>query len=268
MGKTGGLRSALGQAPDPRPSSAPRSRTSEAASSWRRVFDAFFSIYLQRSLDLFRIYRAGGGVSTGGDLPAPLAERLFDEVDAIATRIFNTCVRALDYCPARSMSLSATSCAPASPPTTSTRASTTWGVRDALMQAFRRRGIKPPYASFFSDDALRWPLVEADRLSAPGPRFVGLPEPVESSREHNQRALHTFVEENAEALGLRPGGAFDVHPLEVSRVVTADSTLHVALSTQVIQKRGAARRVAVPRGVSLVFDGTGKLRYAIPGSAS
>jgi hypothetical protein len=70
--------------------------------------------------------------------------------------------------------------------------------------------------------------------------------------------LRAFVQANAEALGLGPRQPFDVLPLEVSRIARADDTLSVTLSTQVVARSGVG-------GVSLLFDATGRLRYAIPG---
>ena len=262
LGMTGGLRSALGQKPDPSALQRITEPHERGGILVAAVFDSFFSIYVARSLDLFSIYRAGGGRLDGGELPAPLAERLFAEVDAIAARIFNICVRALDYCPPCDMGLGdfLRACITADYEYTP---SDEWGMREAMMQAFRRRGIKPPSASFYSDEALRWPVVDATQFKTPGPQFIGLPEPDASSSEHNQRALETFVKQNIKALRLRPRLSFDVHPLEVARVAARDNDLRVSLYTRVVQTRTTRGGVEKQSGVSLVFDRTGRLRYAI-----
>ena len=262
LGKTGGLRSALGQKPDPsalQRITEPHDRGGILVAAF---FDSFFSIYVARSLDLFSIFRAGGGRLDGGELPAPLAERLFAEVDAIGARIFNICIRALDYCPPCDMGLGdfLRACITAD---YEYNPSDAWGVREAMMQAFRRRGIKPQGASFYSDEALRWPVVDSTRFKTPGPQFIGLPEPDASSREHNQQVLETFVKENIKALGLRPRLPFDVHPLEVTRVAAHDNDLRVSLCTRVVQTGHTRGGVEKQSGVSLVFDRTGRLRYAI-----
>jgi hypothetical protein len=262
MGMAGGLRSALGQKPDPKALQNITEPHERGGILVAAIFDAFFSTYVARSVDLFNIYRAGGGRLDGRDLPAPLADRLFAEVDAIAARVFNICIRALDYCPACTLGLG-----------DFLRALITadyeyvpsdeWGVRDALMQAFRRRGIKPSGATFYSEDALRWPVVDSTRFKTPGPQFIGLPEPDASNTEHNQRLLVTFVTENTAALGLRPGVSFEVHPLEVARVAARDSDLRVSLFARVVQTRTTRGGARHQSGVSLVFDRTGRLRYAI-----
>jgi hypothetical protein len=120
------------------------------------VFDAYFSVYIRRTADLFRIYRAGGGNSEPDDLPGPLAKMLAEQASKTATEFFRLCVRALDYCPPLDITFG-----------DFLRALITAnlelhpvegkGVRDALMQAFRVRGIYPEDASFFSEDALCWP---------------------------------------------------------------------------------------------------------------
>jgi hypothetical protein len=122
------------------------------------VFDAYFSVYLKKTANLFRIYRAGGGNSNSQDLPGPLAELLAEQASSTAADFFQLCARALDYCPPIDITFG-----------DFLRALITVNfdlkpkdgsiIRDALMQAFRVRGIYPEDASFFSEDALCWPCV-------------------------------------------------------------------------------------------------------------
>jgi uncharacterized protein YukJ len=133
------------------------------------VFDAFFTIYVKRTTDMFAIYRAGGGAAQPVDLPAPLARMLCETAIATADQFFEICVRALDYCPPVDLTFGEF-----------LRAMITGevdrdpddrdGVRDALMQAFRLRGILPDGARFFSEDALCWNRGEDLGL----PRVFGL----------------------------------------------------------------------------------------------
>lgn len=132
------------------------------------VFDAYFTVYLRRTADLFRIYRAGGGDSNAEDLPGPLAKLLAEQAAKTASEFFRLCVRALDFCPPVDITFG-----------DFLRALITAnfdlhpvdgkGVRDALMQAFRVRGIYPENASFFSEDALCWPRLPKWREDAPVP---------------------------------------------------------------------------------------------------
>lgn len=120
------------------------------------VFDAYFTIYLRRTADLFRIFRAGGGNSDADDLPGPLARMLAEQASKSASEFFRLCVRSLDYCPPLDITFGdflralITASFDLNPVDGK-------GVRDALMQAFRVRGIYPENASFFSEDALCWP---------------------------------------------------------------------------------------------------------------
>jgi hypothetical protein len=125
------------------------------------VFDAYFSIYLKRTADLFRIYRAGGGSSSRSqpdDLPGPLARLLAEQAATTAAEFFQLCARALDYCPPVDITfgdfLRALITA-----NLDLKADDGLAVRDALMQAFRVRGIYPEDAAFFSQDSLCWPRV-------------------------------------------------------------------------------------------------------------
>jgi hypothetical protein len=121
------------------------------------VFDAYFTTYLRRTADLFRIYRAGGG--TGTDLPYPLVRLLAEEASRSAEQFFTMCVRALDYCPPVDITFGdflravITSDFDLHP-------TDKLGLRDSFMQAFRVRGIVPDGASFFSDTAIAWPMAK------------------------------------------------------------------------------------------------------------
>ena len=135
------------------------------------VFDAFFTVYIQRTANHFRIYRSNGGRDRE-DLPAPLADALCEEATRTATQFFRTCVRALDYLPPvdvtfgdflRAVMTSEIDFDPVDQE----------GIRDAWMQAFRRREILPDDAPFFSEHALCWPArgddLEVKNLPFGGP---------------------------------------------------------------------------------------------------
>jgi hypothetical protein len=154
-----GLRSALGVPPNEAAarttSSDPHVRGSTLVAA---VFDAYFSVYLRASADLFRIFRAGGGEIQPAELPAPLANLLAETAAKTANDFFQLCARALDYCPPvditfgdylRALITASLDLAP----------DEGRGVRQALMQGFRSRGIYPESARFFSEGALSWAAV-------------------------------------------------------------------------------------------------------------
>ena len=97
-GLRAGLRSALQVAPNRQDIAIKTEPHERGAILVAAIFDAYFSTYLRRTADLFRIFRAGGG-SVGDDLPGPLAERLAKAASHTAEQFFVICARALDYCP-------------------------------------------------------------------------------------------------------------------------------------------------------------------------
>jgi hypothetical protein len=190
------------------------------------VFDAYFSTYLKRTGDLFRVYRAGsGGQDQQDDLPGPLARLLAKEASETAAEFFQLCARALDYCPPVDITfgdfLRALITADID-----LKADNGVEVRDALMQAFRVRGIFPESAAFFSQDALCWPRVP--RWTTPAaegalpPVEAMLTDPVTNeqklttlvfgdpnglTREEqdiNGKVLRQYAKDNAERLGFDP----------------------------------------------------------------
>jgi hypothetical protein len=241
VGRAAGLRSAL-LAPDPlalKKATDPFERGTIVVAA---VFDALFWIYQRRTLDLFRIFHAGGGRLQGNDVPEPLAIRLSAEVERIATRVFNMCWRALDYCPAGEMELGDFLRACITADFEYSR-DDPWGVRDAIMQAFNLHGIKSSSAMFFTEDALRWKLVDGATLSAKGPE------------ELSQEGVRDFVISNAKSLGLRAKANVDVYPIETARLTAPDDTPQTMSFTQVTTKTGI--------GLTVVFDAARSLRYAI-----
>jgi hypothetical protein len=248
MGRVGGLRSAL-TAPDPTALERTLEPHGRAEIMVAAVFDALFSIYQRRTIDLFRIYRAGGGRVPVDDVPEPLAARLCDEVERIVNRVFNMCWRALDYCPPVHLALGDVlrACITADYEYTPDDA---WGLRDAMMQAFRLRGIKPSTAAFFSEDTLRWPPVDTGNWTRAALDLTRL------SDGGGDRELRQFIDENASALGFTDAD-LAVFPLETARLTSPNDVPQTTWSTQLLSKDAA---------VTLVFDSGGRLRYAIPSS--
>ena len=129
------------------------------------VFDAYFSTYLRAASDFFNTYAAGGGQVERAELPASLANLLAATAARIADDFFVLCARAIDYCPPVDVTFG-----------DFLRALITVSmdlhpddehrVRQALMQAFRVRGIVPEGARFYSEDALCWPRAQAGRVSS------------------------------------------------------------------------------------------------------
>ena len=134
------------------------------------VFDAFFTVYIKRAAAHFRIYRSAGGVERE-DLTGPLAEALCEEATDTANQFLSTCIRALDYLPPVDVTFGdflravLTSERDHDPVDRE-------GIRDAWMQAFRRRAILPDDAPFFSEEALSLPA-RRDSVTVEGLPFGG-----------------------------------------------------------------------------------------------
>jgi len=249
IGRAEGLREALAS-PDPsvlERDDEPHARGNVVVAA---VFDALFSIYQRRTVDLFKIYRAGGVRFEGSDIPESLANRLCDEVERIAARVFNMCWRAIDYCPPASIELGDFLRACITADYEYSR-DDPWGLRDAMMQAFRLRGIKSSTAPFFTEEALRWPVVEASALTAPGPRDL------------SPKALQAFAAANAATLGLSSKAKVHVYPIEQCQRGAPDEIPKTTYLTQLI----VHARDGKPRsGTTVIFDALGHVRYAIRSS--
>jgi hypothetical protein len=245
------------------------------------VFDAYFSIYLKRTADLFRIYRAGGDNRQLDDLPGPLARLLAEQASATAAEFFQLCARALDYCPPVDITfgdfLRALITA-----NLDLKADDGVAVRDALMQAFRVRGIYPENAAFFSQDSLCWP-----RVTMP-PVEVMLKDPTtgktklttlvfgdpngltKEEQDINGQVLRQYAEENAALLGfdVNPRLAPELKPYAPSfhpvfRVAT-DGSLRTDMVVELVQTRRVPFDERMPEAGSFPFRGGVTLIISAP----
>jgi len=154
-GRGKGLRSALATKPNSEDIKTTFECHARGAILVSAIFDAFFTMYVQRTTDLFRIYRSGGG-NASTEIPAPLARVLAEQASRTAQLFFTVCVRALDYCPPVDITFGdflravVTSDFDVHPDDEA-------GLRDAFMQAFRVRGIVPEGSEFFTDVSIAWP---------------------------------------------------------------------------------------------------------------
>ena len=238
-GRGRGLRSALGTKPnsdDYRKFTEPHRRGSILVAA---IFDAFFSIYLRSTADLFRIFRAGGGRVESGELPDALANRLAGEAARLAEQFFQTCVRALDYCPPVDLTfgdyLRAIITAERDlRPTDET------GVRDAFMQAFRLRGIVPESAASFSEGAIAYPKAEGLR-NVPGLDFGDPNGLTTDQKDHNGPILRAYVNDpaNRRSLGFDRDLEVTVPSFHPMFRINPDGSLRTDMVVQMVQRRDA-----------------------------
>jgi hypothetical protein len=154
---TGGraaLRSAEDGDPDPakyRASDEPHER---GAVLVRSVFDAFLSLYQQRTQDLIRLASDGTGVLREGALHPDLVGRLAKEAAALANQMFTALMRAFDYLPPLDVTFEdflrsiVTVDLLLSPSDDSFRV--------AIIEGFRKHGIYPTTAGSLGADSVAW----------------------------------------------------------------------------------------------------------------
>jgi hypothetical protein len=198
-----GLRDAIDRKADPndiRVLTEPHARGSILVAA---MFDAYFTTYIRRTADLFRIYRAGSGQANPVDLPMPLATLLAERASKTAEMFFQICARALDYCPPvditfgdflRGVITADTDLYPVD----------AHRVREAIMQAFRRRGIVPDGAGYFSEEALRWPDAPSELPPVTGLVFGDPNGLTDQEKATNAPILRRYAKENAALLGFDP----------------------------------------------------------------
>ena len=243
-----GLRSALGTPPRPEDLHTvfePHLRGSILVAA---VFDAFFSTYLRRTADLFRIYRDGGGSAATPDVPRALACRLAEEASRTAGMFFTICVRALDYCPPvditfgdflRAMVTADLDLHPAD----------ALDVRDALMQSFRRRGIIPERSCSFSAGAIAWPRAAGRGL--PPVKGLGFGDPnglTADEKRANGLALRNYISDPdiCEKLGLDPSLHVEIPSFHPVFRVDPDGSLRTDMVVELVQRREALFHPSVP----------------------
>lgn len=246
------LREALGEKPNSKkikdPNLEPHERGAILVSA---VFDAYFTVYLRRTADLFRIFRAGGGTTASVELSSSMANMLAESASRTAEDFFQICARAIDYCPPVDITfgdyLRAVMTADRDMHPTDKD-----GVRDAFMQAFRLRGIVPYDAEFFSEDALCWPPVPPKCLP-PVTAFIedpagsgnrverelifGDPNGLTKQEQNiNARVLGNYAKQNAALLGFKPGLPIQVPSFHPAFRLAPDGSLRVDMVVNMLQK--------------------------------
>jgi hypothetical protein len=132
------------------------------------VFDAFFTIYQRRIADLIRIATGGSGTLPDGNLHPDLVKRLVREAAKTSQQVLTMCIRAIEYMPPMDITYG-----------DFLRAIVTAdydmvpddeaGLRAAMVEAFRVRGIYPDDVQSLAEDSL---------IHQRGPQSLKLPEEI------------------------------------------------------------------------------------------
>jgi hypothetical protein len=262
------------------------------------VFGGYFKAYRTRIHDLIRIATGGTGQLPSGDLHPDLVNRIAQEASRTAQRVLDMCVRAFDYLPPvdvefgdflRALVTADYELVPADP-----------DLRDAMIEAFRERGIYPDGVPSLAEESLLWPA--PDGLPPVGDETVGMlrdvffagiqsfetdgrpapgvDEPPRQARdgvddeyrldlnEEFATSLQRYGQTNAAALGLDPAAKVQVRGFHPVFRVAPNGRLLIELVAQFAQQDASleAELGGVPfrGGATLIAASNGSVRYLVP----
>jgi hypothetical protein len=280
MGFRKALRSALGTPPNPRLLDTTFECHERGGILVAAVFDAFFTIYINRTRDLIRMaYPRGEFVANF--LQADLANRLASEAAKTANRIQNLCIRALDYCPPVDITFGDYLRALV----TSDRDAVEeddLGYRAALINAFRARGIRPHGVISYSEDALAWDAYSGVKSTEANPDFRNVWKDVLNFEldptSENQSKIYARLWEKGDTfagdLGLsRNLGQYPLQAKSINTIqrLRPDGSLQRQIVAELLQRVEAPVDVNDPAreifefrgGTTLVINQVGEVRYSI-----
>ena len=247
------------------------------------VFDAFFKIYQRRIRDLVRIATGGSGVLPAGDLHPDLVHRIATEASKTAQNILTMSIRAFEYLPPVDVTFG-----------DFLRALVTAdyemvpeddvGLRAAMIEAFRVRGIYPEDALSLAEDSLLWRPPDSElmlpfepfeqRLAENARAFdrwgkTVVPKDTSSAMRKWAAQLVTWARKNGPALHL--DARYDVSLLGFHTVfrVAPNGQLIVELVAQFAQQDKdtltdpAYGGVSFRGGTTVIGGADGKVRYVI-----
>ena len=277
MGNRRALRGALGTPPDPRVLENTTEPHDRGAILVAAVFDAFFSVYIQRTRDLIRMAYPDGREIVPNFLPNDLANRLAEEAARTANKIQNICLRALDYCPPVDITFGDYLRALV----TSDRDAMEdddMGYRAALINAFRSRGIRPEGVISYNDEALSWETYKGISATTANPSFARLWKDLnefedEPDRE-NEQALYQRLWGKAETFRAQLGLArMDVKAKSINALhrVRPDGSLQRQIVAELVQQKEVlvepgnkkAGTFMFRGGTTVLINRQGEVRYAI-----
>lgn len=245
------------------------------------VFEAFGTVFRRKTA----VHRRLARHAPPGTADPELADILAQEASSLAQQFLSICVRAIDYCPPvdlrfgeflRAMVTADHDLVPDDP----------LAYREALIDAFARRGIYPDDVRSLSEDALLWeaPQSRLPRITAlhfANLRFAGDPGRAADAGE---------LRRQAEALGayvMRPGIAREfgcalpgdagltgdrVEPAEVCSVrslrrIGPDRSVAFDLVAEIVQRRWLSVQGRPPveflGGATVIIGADGRFRYVV-----
>jgi hypothetical protein len=245
------------------------------------VYDAFATVFERKTAREVRLATGGSGqLPRAGDVPPDLLDALADHAAKLAAQFLGICVRAVDYCPPvdlrfgeylRALVTADHDLVPDDP----------WGYREALIDAFKKRGIHPEYVTSLSEDALLWRGPQTVVPPLEGLKFSRLEFDLEPGRAADERelnrqasALGWTLARYPDTFGLsRPNSDEGIGPPRIESIRTLrrigpDEQIVFDLVAEVTQRR----RVPVPGrdgevdflgGCTIIVGPDGVLRYTV-----
>ena len=125
------------------------------------VFDAFVTVFERKTAILRRLASGGTGLLPEGNLPDLLVDELSRKAAELATQFLSILIRAVDYLPPvdvrlgeylRAIVTADSELVPDDP----------WRYREAMIDAFRTRGIYPRDVPSLNEDSLLWNKPDSD----------------------------------------------------------------------------------------------------------
>lgn len=251
------------------------------------VFEAFTTVFNRKTQSYLRLASGGTGILRHGDLPLDLVDILARTASRLASQFLSILIRSIDYCPPvdlrfgdflRAMITADHDLVPDDP----------FGYREAIVDAFRRRGIFPLSVENLSEDALIWnppreesgPIGPITELDFANLRFRGDPQNAAGAKEltRQARALGDIICQPrfAEEFGLismeeATRKKVDValpciQSIRSSRRVGPDGQIIFDLVAEVTQKRTIVhenRSFDFYGGATVILGPHGDLRYVV-----
>ncbi|MFD8103198.1 hypothetical protein ACFV24_27040 [Nocardia fluminea] len=163
-GRGAALRSAIATDPAPEHFQAAKEPHARGACFVAGVFDAYLTAYQAAIADLLRIATGGTGVLPAGRLHPDLVSRITDEAVKTADRLLGMVVRSFDYLPVIDVTFGDV-----------LRAIVTADrqlfpedrlhLRSDVVEALRRRGIRPENVTSLTEEALAWEMPDGLNLA-------------------------------------------------------------------------------------------------------
>jgi hypothetical protein len=249
------------------------------------IFDAFDTVFKRKIKRYVRLATQGTGILPAGELNSDLLTLLAKEASDIASQFLSICIRAIDYCPPidiefgeylRALITADLALVPSDP----------WNYREALIDAFRVRGIYPPGVDNLSEDSLLWRepmrrIPRSDNLTFGRLRFRGDPANAAGKKELKRQAyeLGSLITQpgSFDLFGLvdpasekSAGEDLDlpcVQSIRSTRRVGPDGQIVFDLIAEVTQRRTARTEDGTPYdfygGSTIILSPDGQVRYTI-----